>query len=58
MDGVCLHVSLQSSSSGSVPYLGTYLTVLTMLDTALLDTVEVHDVARGTRVPVLDRDNC
>ncbi|TNN41317.1 Ral guanine nucleotide dissociation stimulator-like 1 [Liparis tanakae] len=29
-----------SSSSGSVPYLGTYLTVLTMLDTALLDTVE------------------
>lgn len=29
-----------------VPYLGTYLTVLTMLDTALTDTVEVsprHD---------------
>lgn len=27
-------------SSGVVPYLGTYLTVLTMLDTALNDTVE------------------
>uniref|UniRef100_A0A3Q1FC61 Ral guanine nucleotide dissociation stimulator-like 3a n=1 Tax=Acanthochromis polyacanthus TaxID=80966 RepID=A0A3Q1FC61_9TELE len=31
---------LQSLSSGIVPYLGTYLTVLTMLDTALTDTVE------------------
>ncbi|XP_063039571.1 ral guanine nucleotide dissociation stimulator-like 1 [Engraulis encrasicolus] len=30
------------SSSGVVPYLGTYLTVLTMLDTALTDTVECH----------------
>ncbi|KAK1886430.1 Ral guanine nucleotide dissociation stimulator-like 1 [Dissostichus eleginoides] len=29
-----------NSSSGVVPYLGTYLTVLTMLDTALTDTVE------------------
>lgn len=29
-----------SASSGVVPYLGTYLTVLTMLDTALPDTVE------------------
>ncbi|XP_029945414.1 ral guanine nucleotide dissociation stimulator-like 1 [Salarias fasciatus] len=29
-----------SSSSGVVPYLGTYLTVLTMLDTALPDTLE------------------
>ncbi|XP_028311284.1 ral guanine nucleotide dissociation stimulator-like 1 [Gouania willdenowi] len=28
------------ASSGVVPYLGTYLTVLTMLDTALPDTVE------------------
>ncbi|XP_026204271.1 ral guanine nucleotide dissociation stimulator-like 1 [Anabas testudineus] len=29
-----------SNSSGVVPYLGTYLTVLTMLDTALPDSVE------------------
>lgn len=35
---------LQSTSSGVVPYLGTYLTVLTMLDTALPDTVEVRTV--------------
>ncbi|XP_033934428.1 ral guanine nucleotide dissociation stimulator-like 1 isoform X2 [Pseudochaenichthys georgianus] len=33
-------VLLETASSGVVPYLGTYLTVLTMLDTALLDTVE------------------
>ncbi|XP_056265891.1 ral guanine nucleotide dissociation stimulator-like 1 isoform X1 [Pseudoliparis swirei] len=32
-------VSRTSFSSGVVPYLGTYLTVLTMLDTALTDTV-------------------
>uniref|UniRef100_A0AAY5EPS6 Ral guanine nucleotide dissociation stimulator-like 3a n=1 Tax=Electrophorus electricus TaxID=8005 RepID=A0AAY5EPS6_ELEEL len=29
---------VESGSSGEVPYLGTYLTVLTMLDTALPDT--------------------
>ncbi|XP_048870097.1 ral guanine nucleotide dissociation stimulator-like 1 isoform X1 [Brienomyrus brachyistius] len=29
-----------SAASGVVPYLGTYLTILTMLDTALPDTVE------------------
>ncbi len=32
----------QTPSSGEVPYLGTYLTVLTMLDTALSDNVEVR----------------
>lgn len=32
---------IQTLGSGVVPYLGTYLTVLTMLDTALNDTVEV-----------------
>ncbi|KAL6110534.1 uncharacterized protein ACO6RY_19598 [Pungitius sinensis] len=32
--------SRPSFSSGVVPYLGTYLTVLTMLDSALTDTVE------------------
>lgn len=31
-----------SVTNGLVPYLGTYLTVLTMLDTALTDTVECH----------------
>ncbi|XP_061605779.1 ral guanine nucleotide dissociation stimulator-like 1 [Phyllopteryx taeniolatus] len=31
---------VENISSGVVPYLGTYLTVLTMLDTALPDTVE------------------
>ncbi|KAK2894253.1 ral guanine nucleotide dissociation stimulator-like 1 isoform X1 [Channa argus] len=31
---------VESTSSGVVPYLGTYLTVLTMLDTALPDTVK------------------
>ncbi|XP_015248866.1 PREDICTED: ral guanine nucleotide dissociation stimulator-like 3 isoform X1 [Cyprinodon variegatus] len=33
-------VLVESLSCGIVPYLGTYLTVLTMLDTALTDTVE------------------
>lgn len=33
---------MQNTSGGAVPYLGTYLTVLTMLDTALPDTVEVR----------------
>uniref|UniRef100_A0A3Q2CTZ8 Ral guanine nucleotide dissociation stimulator-like 3a n=1 Tax=Cyprinodon variegatus TaxID=28743 RepID=A0A3Q2CTZ8_CYPVA len=31
-------------SCGIVPYLGTYLTVLTMLDTALTDTVEEYEI--------------
>lgn len=31
-----------------VPYLGTYLTVLTMLDTALTDTVEVNTLTQST----------
>lgn len=35
-------ISFQSSAGGTVPYLGTYLTVLNMLDTALPDTVEVR----------------
>uniref|UniRef100_A0A3B5PQT3 Ral guanine nucleotide dissociation stimulator-like 3a n=1 Tax=Xiphophorus maculatus TaxID=8083 RepID=A0A3B5PQT3_XIPMA len=33
-------ILVESFSCGVVPYLGTYLTVLTMLDTALTDTVE------------------
>ncbi|KAM9362534.1 ral guanine nucleotide dissociation stimulator-like 1 [Symphorus nematophorus] len=37
---LCSASRQMSSSSGVVPYLGTYLTVLTMLDTALPDTVE------------------
>ena len=45
---VCLLMCLQSTSSGVVPYLGTYLTVLTMLDTALPDTLEVFHIFRLT----------
>ncbi|XP_012725681.2 ral guanine nucleotide dissociation stimulator-like 1 isoform X1 [Fundulus heteroclitus] len=33
-------IPVESFGCGVVPYLGTYLTVLTMLDTALTDTVE------------------
>ncbi|XP_043969573.1 ral guanine nucleotide dissociation stimulator-like 1 isoform X1 [Gambusia affinis] len=33
-------ILVENFSCGVVPYLGTYLTVLTMLDTALADTVE------------------
>ncbi|KAM4751031.1 ral guanine nucleotide dissociation stimulator-like 1 isoform 2-T3 [Anableps anableps] len=35
-------ILVESFGCGVVPYLGTYLTVLTMLDTALTDTVEGH----------------
>ncbi|XP_045904019.1 ral guanine nucleotide dissociation stimulator-like 1 isoform X1 [Micropterus dolomieu] len=37
---LCSASGRMNFSSGAVPYLGTYLTVLTMLDTALTDTVE------------------
>ncbi|XP_064857489.1 ral guanine nucleotide dissociation stimulator-like 1 isoform X2 [Oncorhynchus nerka] len=37
---LCPMSKQMSPTSGVVPYLGTYLTVLTMLDTALTDTVE------------------
>ncbi|CAL8270727.1 unnamed protein product [Lota lota] len=37
---LCSSPRQTGTSSGMVPYLGTYLTVLTMLDTALPDTVQ------------------
>lgn len=37
---LCPMAGQMSSTGGIIPYLGTYLTVLTMLDTALTDTVE------------------
>ncbi|KAM4585513.1 ral guanine nucleotide dissociation stimulator-like 1 isoform 1-T1 [Odontesthes bonariensis] len=37
---LCSESRQMNFSSGVVPYLGTYLTVFTMLDTALTDTVE------------------
>ncbi|XP_047435507.1 ral guanine nucleotide dissociation stimulator-like 1 isoform X2 [Mugil cephalus] len=37
---LCSESRQTNLNSGVVPYLGTYLTVLTMLDTALTDTVE------------------
>ncbi|TRY92368.1 hypothetical protein DNTS_014102 [Danionella cerebrum] len=38
-----------NSSVGEVPYLGTYLTVLTMLDTALSDTIEEFEILSQIR---------
>ncbi|XP_063058145.1 ral guanine nucleotide dissociation stimulator-like 1 [Engraulis encrasicolus] len=46
------------SSTGIVPYLGTYLTVLTMLDTALTDTVEgglIHFEKRRREFEILSQ---
>lgn len=42
----------QSFSCGVVPYLGTYLTVLTMLDTALTDSVEVSSLSDRLHSPL------
>ncbi|KAK1799255.1 hypothetical protein P4O66_007495, partial [Electrophorus voltai] len=51
VDNISPKTSQQCSMSGqmsttnrAVPYLGTYLTVLTMLDTALPDTVEEYEI--------------
>ena len=36
----CRHLSCQGVVQGTVPYLGTFLTDLTMIDTALSDTTD------------------
>lgn len=38
---VCLFVCLQGVMQGTIPYLGTFLTDLVMMDTAMKDYTEV-----------------
>ncbi|KAA0706119.1 Ral guanine nucleotide dissociation stimulator-like 1 [Triplophysa tibetana] len=42
-------IFVDSTYGGTVPYLGTYLTALTMLDTALPDIVEEYEILRQIR---------
>lgn len=45
-----LGVFLQGAMQGTIPYLGTFLTDLTMMDTALPDFVEVRWLLNGQSV--------